>query len=737
MKILMALMGLEIGGAETHVVELSKELKRRGHTVAVVSNGGVYEKELTDAGITCYNLPLHSRKISKMYKSYKGIGKLMKENNFDFIHAHARIPGFLCGLQQKRMKFRFMTSTHWVFKTGFLLNLMTDWGERTVAVSEDIKKYLIDNYNYPEDKISVTINGIDTEKFSPDAAPCGVDKEFKMSESKNRIVYVSRMDTDRSAVAFNLTEIAPKLCEKYNDAEIVIVGGGNDLERLEKAVVEANEKIGRLAIITTGARTDISNFIACGDMFVGVSRAALEAMSAAKPVIIAGNEGYIGTFTEEKLDISIKTNYCCRGCEMPDNDTLFKDICGILDKNEEERRIMGEYNRSVIVERYSVYKMADDYEEAYKKLLKNDPFRPNDVVISGYYGYKNIGDDSLLHAIVNNLRKEKNDIKITVLSANPKQTKKVFGVNSIYRFNPVAISKLLKKSRLLISGGGSLLQDVTSTKSMRYYNWVLKKAIKKKTKTMVYANGIGPINGEKNREICRKTLNNVDEITLREENSKAELAKIGVENKNIKVTADPAFSLDADKKNKIFADKKIPNDKKYFAVSIREWKGNENKLLPILAKTAEYVNKKYGLYPVIIPMQKKFDASVCQKLKDMMKCEAYIVEGSYGANQLIRFMQDCEFSIGMRLHALIYSLCAGTPVVGISYDPKVDSVLHSFDIEVKCDVCNPDYNNLITQIDGIMSDYSVIKGKIGNKAEEMRKRTEYDAKKAIDILYGM
>lgn len=737
MKILMALMGLEIGGAETHVVELSKELKRRGHDISVVSNGGVYEKELKEAGITCYNLPLHSRKITDMYKSYKGIGKLVRENNFDFIHAHARIPGFLCGLLQKRMKFRFMTTTHWVFKTGFLLNLMTDWGERTVAVSEDIKRYLIDNYNYPEDNISVTINGIDTDKFSPETTPNGVDREFDMIKSKNRIVYVSRMDKDRSAVAFNLTELATKLCERYPDLEIVIVGGGNDLSRLEEAVEKVNEKVGRKVVILTGARTDISSFIALGDMFVGVSRAALEAMSAGKPVVIAGNEGYIGTFSEEKLDISIKTNYCCRGCEMPDNDTLYRDICEILDKSEEERRKMGDYNRSVIMDRYSVFKMADDYEDAYRKLMGNDPFRPNDVVISGYYGYKNIGDDSLLQAIINNLREEKPDIKITVLSAQPKQTKDLFGVNAIYRFNPLAISKLLKKSRVLISGGGSLLQDVTSTKSMRYYNWVLRLAIRKKTKTMVYANGIGPLNNEKNREICCKTLNLTDVITLREENSKAELLKLGVTNENIKVTADPAFSLASDTENKIFDLEGIPKDKKYFALSVREWKNCENKLLPVVAKIADSVYEKYGFYPVIIPMQKKYDMNICKKLKSMIKCKSYIIEGSYSANQLIRMIGDCEFSVGMRLHALIYSLCAEVPVVGVSYDPKVDSVLESFDIKVLCYASSPDYDVLMKQIDEIMDNYSEITEKIKSKTKEMRQCTEYDAKKVIALLHGM
>ena len=51
MKILMATMGLDIGGAETHIVELSKQLKQQGHDIAIISNGGVYVPEIIAAGI--------------------------------------------------------------------------------------------------------------------------------------------------------------------------------------------------------------------------------------------------------------------------------------------------------------------------------------------------------------------------------------------------------------------------------------------------------------------------------------------------------------------------------------------------------------------------------------------------------------------------------------------------------------------------------------------------------------
>ena len=97
-KVLMVLMGLEIGGAETHVVELSKELRREGWDVAVVSNGGVYERELTDAGIRCHRAPLHKRNVFLMLRSLRLLRRIIREEKPDVVHAHARIPAFLCGL---------------------------------------------------------------------------------------------------------------------------------------------------------------------------------------------------------------------------------------------------------------------------------------------------------------------------------------------------------------------------------------------------------------------------------------------------------------------------------------------------------------------------------------------------------------------------------------------------------------------------------------------------------------
>ena len=166
MKILMTLMGLQIGGAETHVVELARELTRRGHTVIVASNGGVYESQLSAEGIRHVQIPMHRRHPGDMLRSLRLLKKLIREEQPTLVHAHARIPAFLCGILHRQMGFPFITSAHWVFEVTPLLRLITDWGQRTVAVSEDIKTYLMEGYGIPADQIHVTINAVDTEVFS-------------------------------------------------------------------------------------------------------------------------------------------------------------------------------------------------------------------------------------------------------------------------------------------------------------------------------------------------------------------------------------------------------------------------------------------------------------------------------------------------------------------------------------------------------------------------------------------
>ena len=519
---MMATMGLDIGGAETHIVELAKQLRLMGHDVLVVSNGGVYVPELQQAGIRHYQAPLHRRNLGCMRRSMHVLREVIQSEQPDVVHAHARIPGFLCGLLHRKMNFPFVTTAHWVFQTDGLLRYLTDWGQRTIAVSDDIKEYLVREYKLSPEQISVTINGIDTDKFSPEISGEGVLAEFGLDPARPVVSYVSRMDEDRALVARQLIEIAPELDRAVPGVQMLIAGGGNVFKPLKEQADAVNAQVGRKMIAMTGPRTDINEIAAAGDVFVGVSRSALEAMAAGKPVIVAGNEGYHGLFGPDKLEQARLGNFCCRGMEQSTPERLLNDLIHALNLSPEEKKQAGQYGRQVIFDHYSVRRMAQDCLDMYRKVYR----RKHNILVSGYYGFSNAGDDAILQSIHDGIMSVGEDISVTVLSNDPEQTAQRYGLDAVPRFSLSQVWNAMKECDLLLSGGGSLLQDRTSTRSLLYYLSLIHLAKRMGKKVALYANGIGPVLRAYNRrQVCRA----VEQVDLRQRHLQVVLRTLRME----------------------------------------------------------------------------------------------------------------------------------------------------------------------------------------------------------------
>lgn len=732
-RILMALTRFDIGGAETHVLELSLELQRMGYHVVVASNGGVYEKNLSDAGISHYKVPMHSKKPSAVRESLKILKHIIKKEQIEIVHAHGRIPAFLCGILNKYVDFTFVTTAHWVFDTSHGLKYITNWGKKVVAVSEDIKTYLIENYNTNPADIYVTINGIDTNKFSKDTDCSDAVEEFSLEQNTKKIVYISRMDEDRALVAFHLAEIVPELVKINPDIEVVIVGGGNVYDKLEAKVNEINASLGKRYIVLTGGRTDIYKFCALSDIFVGVSRSALEAMACEKPVIVAGNEGYLGIFDEDMLQNAIDTNFCCRGLEASTPGMLFEDLKTLLTNESAENARLGAYSREIILKNYSLARMAGDCIKMYKAAIDTKKW---DAVLLGYYGFKNSGDETLLYSMIKKLREKKGDIRLLVLSKAPEETQKAYGVYSVNRFDFFKIKSELKKSKLFIFGGGSLIQDVTSNKSLWYYLNVLKMAISAHTPVMLYANGIGPVNKEKNRRMVAQILNKVDLITLRDEESLAEVKAMGIE-KEALVTADPALSIDGistERAKELLASAGVPKDAKILGVSIREWKKCSTEFWSEFADGLEKICKVNGFTPVFIPLKQPDDTEISKEIKSKMSLESYVLEEMYSPEEIVGIAGECELVISMRLHSLIYAAAKGVPSVGITYDPKVSGFVNYIGTGTTLDINGFDAVEFCNTVKDLIDKKDEIKTHMQERISCLRKKSDETAQKAIDII---
>ncbi len=737
--ILMTLMGLEIGGAETHVVELSKELKKQGYRVLVASNGGVYEKELIEAGIYHYRVPMNQRNILKMVKSYFLLKHIIRKEKVDIVHSHARIPGFICGFIHRRLKVTFVTSAHWVFYTGMGLKYLTNWGQKVIAVSEDIRQYLMENYKVRNEDIFVTINGIDTDKFSPSTDGRKIRQEFSIQPNEPVLVYVSRMDESRALVARQLLDIAPKLCREISGLRMILVGGGDVFDELQHKAKEINSVLGKDCITMTGARTDISELISVGTVFVGVSRAALEAMAAGKPVIVAGNEGYIGLFGKEKLAMAQENNFCCRGCNASDPSRLLQDILYTFhDLTQEQRNALGSYGREVIFEYYSVTKMAMDCVEAYKVAWKENYEKQYHVVMSGYYGFNNSGDEAILISMHKSIQALGDNVHITVLSNKPEETKAKYSVEVVYRFSIKEVFKALARCDVLLSGGGSLLQDSTSTRSLMYYLSIIVAAKCMGKKVMLYANGIGPVSGKINRRIVKLVVNQADLITLREENSYLELKSMGVGDKKCFVTADPVFTMDGIGKEKaelLLKKAGVPSDRPMVGVSVRNWKDMEH-FTDKFAKLCDDIYEKYHHNIVFIVMQVPHDIKISQKVQRKMKNPSYILQDSYSPYEIMGIIKCMDFILSMRLHTLIFAARQRVPLIGFIYDPKIEYYLEKLAMPSGGKISEFDPEKTLTLVQDVIvnrEEYVKVLEREGRILEEKARNNE---KYLVKLLKG-
>ncbi|PGO20737.1 polysaccharide pyruvyl transferase CsaB [Bacillus cereus] len=290
------------------------------------------------------------------------------------------------------------------------------------------------------------------------------------------------------------------------------------------------------------------------------------------------------------------------------------------------------------------------------------------LVLSGYYGFHNIGDEAILQSIIKSLKKEIPNIELVVMSNDPDYTREMYDVEAVNRWDIKAVYEVIKKSDGLISGGGSLLQDQTSMKSILYYTGVLGFARLLKKPYYIYSQGIGPIRKRHNRLLVKWQLSKAAYISVRDEDSFFYLKELGVK-KDIELVPDPVLTWKREKQSDWLQKRSLHG--KIIAVSVRYWGTNEDyiKKLAIALKKL----KQEGYQILFVPMHSPFDQNASREVADLMDEEIYMLPDKMDIDEKISILSKCSLLIGMRLHALIFSVVAKTPMVGISYDPKIDS----------------------------------------------------------------
>ena len=298
------------------------------------------------------------------------------------------------------------------------------------------------------------------------------------------------------------------------------------------------------------------------------------------------------------------------------------------------------------------------------------------IVISGYYGFANAGDEAMLTAIIKSLRSTEKSVELTVISGDPEMTSAQHQVNSIHRFNFFEIIKSLHGCDLLISGGGSLLQDVTSMRSLLYYLSILALGVILKKKVMLFGQGIGPIHSRFLRKLTKLICSHADLITVRDQDSLYELRRLGVPTQKVQLTADSVLTLPQEGKDLgkgLLNAFHVPADKMLIAISVRKWQEDDSYLLE-LAKAADLLAEEYNAHIVLLPLQYPVDVEACRRLQHFMRQTAAstVLETACDTEQFLSLMGNFNLLIGMRLHALIFAAVMELPFVAVSYDPKID-----------------------------------------------------------------
>ncbi len=353
------------------------------------------------------------------------------------------------------------------------------------------------------------------------------------------------------------------------------------------------------------------------------------------------------------------------------------------------------------------------------------------IVISGYYGFRNSGDEAVLKSILNSLAQQGQAAGITivpvVLSNDPEWTARMYGVRSVHRMKLGEIRTLMKESDGMISGGGSLLQDATGPLTIPYYLGIIHIAQWARKPVFIYAQGVGPVEKGFFFKWIRNVFRKSAYVSVRDQESAALLGKMGLDPSRITVVADPVMGLPLPENIVSTASQPVgenqmnmakvtetghhatENDMIPLAVDSNAVDSNENSesvanTVPLIGISLRFWDKQrrelHGIadalkqlasqrpvhlrfLPFHLPEDEQASAYVIERIGDVRASGSTIstAEQVVDPQQMLAEVSRCDLVLGMRLHSLIYAASQHVPLLGISYDPKIDQFLNRLAIE--------------------------------------------------------
>ena len=681
MKVIHLISGGDSGGAKTHVLSLLQNLNKTITAQLVCFRDGPFAEEARAMGIPTMicggnNIP-HLRRELADY---------IRQGGYQLIHCHGSRANMIGALLREPTGLPVVSTVHSDYKLDYMgrpfarltFGAINAWALRKldyrVGVSDAMVDLLISR-GFAPDRFYAIYNGIDFTPAPPQGDRLPYLRSLGADVDENSVVVgiAARLNPvkDMSTLIRGFAE-GHKSCPRLR---LVIAGDGEERQKLEDLAKELGvEKAVTFAGWISGG---MDRFYSALDVN------ALTSLSETFPYALTeGARFHLATVATAVGGIPYLIDQDVNGYLFTPGDwqTLGRYLAA-LGNGDSLRREMGEKLYEKASAKFSIQSTVDTQLHIYEEIIRrhNRPKRDRDgVVICGAYGRGNAGDDAILEAILQEMRAIDPDMPITVLTKDPKATRLTYRVRTAGRMDVLTWKKAMRHAGLYINGGGSLIQDVTSRRSLWFYLHNIQAAHKAGCKVQMYGCGIGPVLREQHRKLAASVLNaSVDVITLREPDSLKELQSMGVTKPEILLTADPALTLPAaseDEIDSVLLRAGIPPHGKYLCFALRNWKGFEDKA-PLFAQAAKYAYETYGLTPVFAAVEKHLDPVAGRLAAAGLDIPHYFLDDAGSAGTIIGALSRMQAVVSMRLHALIFAAGQGIPLAGVVYDPKVSAFL--------------------------------------------------------------
>ncbi len=738
MKVLHMISGGDTGGAKTHVFSLMEKLPKMCDVKVVCFIKGQFFDELQDIDVESELLEQKNRLDMSVLSR---LCEICREDKIDIIHSHGARANFIAKALKKKVDIPVVTTIHsdylldfdGLYKKLIYTSLNVSALKKLdyyIAVSSNFKDMLIERKFRPN-SIFTVYNGMDYSKpFEYE------DKEtfakrigIQYNPDVTYVGLIGRHDYVKGHDVF--VRMIKEVTDAEKNVHFVIAGDGEQ----RSALVNLAKELGVENYITfAGFIKDIYSFINFIDINTLSSRCEsfpyvlMEGARMKKPTVSSNVGGISDLIETGKTGLLFKNeNY---------KEFAEKILSLVRDKDLAKQYGQALFDRAT--SNFSNENLAKTHIDIYRAILSDiNSDKKYDAVISGYYGFNNSGDDALLLGMLKSLFEINPNFRCLVLSANPTITKKQYRIDSVKRFDFYSVRKAIKNSRMLISGGGSLIQDATSYKSLLYYLYVITFAKKCGLKVMLYANGIGPLK-KKNMGIVEKALRGVDYITLRDNDSSKLLSKMDIGNVPVKKLSDPAILVEpsgCDRVDEILSKNGIDKGTKYMCVSVRPWKYADAEFEEKIAKICDEVYEKFGLTSLFLLMKPATDRKISHFISEKTKYKSFVLDENLKIQDIMGVVNKSSAVLGMRLHMLIYSACSTVPCIGLSYDPKIDGFMKSADLEEFCVPCeNIDTDKVLELCKKALEDREEISGKLLGNKKNLLEMARENARICVNLL---